>query len=154
VVGDELGVRRMSQLVEVSGILRYGVASYGPKLVVELDKSLAAYYLALIPKSHGARSQMYPSHISVVRKEQLITDGFWGHYEGQEVPVYYHPQIRYVPWSTEKPWTYYWLDAYSQDLERIREELGLSNHNKYNDEPPPTPFTRRFHITIANTKPR
>ena len=85
---------------------------------------------------------MYPSHISVVRKEVPKNMLAWRKYQGQEIAFEYDSVI----YNDE---TYYWLNAYSSALENIRLELGLESLSKYTKSPD---GKHKFHITIGNTK--
>jgi len=120
------------------GVLNYGTY---PKVVLNIDKDIAAYYRSLIPKVQSTAPDfalpMYAPHITVVRigKETPSKEN-WGKYEGEKVPFEYENYV----YSDN---LYFWLNAYSTRLEDIREEMGLPRIRiGYND----------FHITIANKK--
>ncbi len=118
----------------MTGTLHYE----GNKLVLNIDPNLTKYYLKLIPKYHDAKPQMYPAHITVVRggKETINKPAAWGKYEGKEIHFTYDNDI-------QSDATYFYLNAYSPELEKIREELGLTKIR---------PGFNSFHITIANVK--
>lgn len=124
----------------MKGILGKGKLVYGPsyRLVALVDKELARYYLALIPKCKNVRPQAYPPHITIVRgKYETPTNlGEWGKYEGHTIKFTYKPRVY---WKGN----YYYLEAYSSDICKIRKELGLPNY-RHN-------FTC-YHLTIGNTK--
>lgn len=67
---------------------------------------------------------------------------YWNLYENKEINFSYEGII-----CNDE--VYYWLGAYSEDLEKIRVELGLSNISPIT-QPPDRGY--RFHITIGNTK--
>lgn len=139
-------------MFQSTGTLHYEITNTDPpyKLILAIDPSIAAYYHSTIPKVHRVRRQMYAPHISVIRKEAPPNLLHWNRYEGQEVSFEYEHNVR---WDN----VYYWIDAYSLELERIRAELGLHNaplHPATYHTPMPEgyAYTKRFHITIGNTK--
>ncbi len=128
-----------------SGPLRYVVDNSGHKLNVMVDPGVVDYYRSLVPPYIGLNKQAYPPHISVVRKETPPNLDLWGKYEGQEVRFAYSNVIHHGK-------VYYWLNAFSERLEEIRLELGLPVSTEYTR--PPDGWTKCFHITIGNIKPR
>jgi len=118
-----------------SGVLRY-VEDHTAKLVI--DPEIARYYKNFIPKCYYVQPQMYPAHITVVRKsrEEPTNWEAWGKYEGREISFSYNPKIY-------RDGSYFSMEAFSKDLEDIREELGLPRIRTGFD---------KFHITIANNK--
>lgn len=127
------------KLFQSSGILHYGEN----KLIVEVDRELAKYYFALVPKSINLQPQRYAPHISVVRKETPPNKQYWDKYEGEIIEFLYEPYV----YNDE---VYYWLNTFCNRLERIRLELGLPISSQYTR--PPSGFDKCFHITIGNTK--
>lgn len=126
------------------GPLRYGVDNAGiPKLNVMVCPGIVSLYRALMPEYIDCRPQMYPPHISVVRKEVPPKMELWGKYEGEEVEFAYH---NYVYNGT----VYWWLNAFSKRLEEIRLELGLPVSTQYTR--PPIGWIKCFHITLGNNK--
>lgn len=124
-----------------TGTLRYGkTVNY---LVLDVDQGIVNYYRALMPKWIKTNSQLYPAHISVVRKEDAINKEFWGKYEGELVNFSYSNIIH-------NGQVYYWLNAWSKRLEDIRLELGLQVDSPYTK--PPDGLEKTFHITIGNVK--
>lgn len=121
-----------------------GTLSYSPnKLILSIDPGINNFYRSLIPRWIPLNSQMYPPHISVVRKEIPKSMEFWGVSEGEQIEFGYSPIIQ---WGT----MYYWLDCYSRRLEEIREQLGLPLATQY-------PclregFRKTFHTTLGNVK--
>lgn len=130
-------------LYEAQGILRYSIVDVGYKLIVEVDQGIADFYRSLIPKARYVQRQMYPAHISVVRKEEPPSLEAWGKYEGEEIDFWYDNEIK---WGQ----VYYWINAFSEKLEKIRTELGLPVSSQYTR--PPGSWIKCFHITIGNTK--
>lgn len=130
-------------LYESKGVLRYGEADYGHKLVVEVEQAIADYYRSLIPKYKTANRQRYGAHISVVRKETPVNLDAWGRREGQEVTFWYEPVIR-------EGTVYWWLNVFCTELEEVRTELGLEVSSPYTV--PPEGFFKCFHMTIGNKK--
>lgn len=115
----------------------------GYKLVLMVDQEISNYYRALIPKWIYTQPQMYPAHVSVVRKEVPINLDAWGKYEGHKVEFFYSPIIHSGK-------VYYWLNVFCKRLEEIRIELGLPVSSPYTL--PPEGFVKAFHTTIGNTK--
>jgi hypothetical protein len=114
----------------------------GSKLIVEVNPEITTYYRALVPKYINLNPQKYAAHISVVRKEP-VDSPHWGKYEGEMVTFHYENIVHHGQ-------VYYWLDAFSNRLEDIRVELGLSVSSEYTR--PPDLFEKVFHITIGNLK--
>lgn len=111
------------------------IACFSTWCVAYVDPEIGKYYYSLIPKARYASRQKYPPHITVVRKDLESANGLdWDQYNGKLITVYYENVLR----SSD---IYYWLDAWSKDIEEIRVSLGL----------PPHRFDR-YHITVGNTK--
>lgn len=117
-----------------------GTVFYGPgiRAVVEIDEGIINFYRSLIPKYYTIKPQKYKAHITIVRLniEKPTNMEPWGKYEGEKIKFSYSPRIK-------NDLTYFWLDSYSEDIERIREELGLPKYRVDRQE---------YHITIANLK--
>lgn len=125
------------------GPLIYSTDNAGlPKLNVVVDPGIMSFYRALIPKYCEARAQMYPAHISVVRKERPNMS-LWGKYENEEIEFSYSNIIH-------RGTVYWWLNAFSTRLEEIRRELGLPVSSEYTR--PPDGWIKCFHITLGNSK--
>lgn len=128
-----------------TGIVQYFDGNERPhKAWALVDQELARFYRSLIPKHYAVQPQRYPAHISFVRKIRPANLEVWGKHEGLVVSFQYENVI----YNDE---IYWWLNAVSPDIEKIRNELGM---------PPVGPTTwspdgrHRFHISIANTKGR
>jgi hypothetical protein len=117
-----------------------GILRYGPDIraIVEIDRNIGKYYRSLIPKYCFVRVPMYHPHITVVRlkKESPSNLVNWGKYEGELIEFEYSGIIKFDG-------KYYYLDAYSDRIGKIREELGLSFYRMGFDS---------YHITIGNAK--
>jgi hypothetical protein len=109
------------------------------KLIVEVDNDIGNYYRSLVPSR--IQKPMFPSHISVVRENNLLSE-FWQKYHNQEIDFYYNHYI----YNDD---IYYWLEASCDLLECIRTELGLEPTSYYTKSPD---GQHKFHITIGNTK--
>jgi hypothetical protein len=141
-----------------SGILHYfhgpdeeGQDSY--KLTLTVDPGIVKFYRSLIPKSIKHNQPLHDPHISIIRKEIPPDLTAWERYEGEEVEFFYSPIICPLPGTEES--VYLWLNAYCLRLEAIRDELGFNlqpPHPSHSVYPPPPPYTRKWHITIANKK--
>jgi hypothetical protein len=121
------------------GTLRYGFTH----LVVDVDTEIPRYYRALLPKYVEIQPQMYPAHISVVRKETPPNMDLWKKYDGEKVEFKYSPIVH-------EGSVYFWLNVFCQRLEKIRVELGLPIHSPYTL--PPEEFVHCFHCTLGNKK--
>ena len=118
-----------------TGTLHYGP---GDRVVLNIDPEITRYYRSFIPKSKRVNSPRYYPHITVVRsgREQVTSPEKWGEHEGELISFEYSPEVN-------EGHTYYTIEAYSNRLEEIREELGLSRmRSGFNC----------FHITIGNNK--
>lgn len=122
-----------------TGTLRYGYTN----LVLDVDQGIVDFYRAMLPKWIRTNRQMYPAHISVVRKEVPPNMQFWGKYAGEQIEFQYSNIIH-------NGTMYYWLNAWCKRLEEIRQELGLPVDSPYTR--PPADFAKTFHITIGNIK--
>lgn len=123
------------------------VVKYGPgiRAIAEIDQNISDYYRSLIPKYFYAKSQAYPAHITIVRtnKENPTNMEYWGKYEGEKINFEYDPII-------QRDNKYFWLNAYSEEIGDIREELGLPRFRDdtwYGGEK-----RNEYHITIGNVK--
>jgi len=125
------------------GKLRY--SDEGWKLIVEVDKGIAEYYRALIPKWLPVMPTRYDPHITVVRqeKEEPVHKEHWKKYQGEEVEFFYSPIV-------QQGKVYYWLNIFCVQLEDIRLELGLPVRSEFTL--PPEGFRKCFHMTVANKK--
>src|SRR6516162_327375 len=130
----------LEAMFESEGKLQYGP---GIRLVAWVDQSVADYYRKMIPKYHYVQPQMYKAHITIVRtgKETPTNMDAWGKHEGEIVPFRYDTQIR-------TDGTYWYLNAYSERIGEIREELGLPRF-RFGDL---GADRQSYHITIANNK--
>jgi hypothetical protein len=124
-----------------TGILKYSENPY--KLIVLIDKEITNYYRSLIPKYVITNRQMYPPHISVVRKEEPVNLEAWNKYQDQEIDFEYEN----IVYSGE---VYIWLNVFSSKLEEIRLELGLPVTSLYTR--PPGEYKKVFHTTLGNYK--
>ena len=113
------------------------------RCVLLIDEGIAEFYRALIPKAQSWQRPRYRSHITVVRTGiENVSDKLWGYGKGMKIPFTYDPYI----WIDHK---YIFLDAFSPELEDVRENLGLPRQRM----PHPKGMDYScFHITIANMK--
>ena len=133
----------MITLYKSTGILRYSIGNTGYNLIVVVCPDISYYYHSLIPKSIILNTQRYKPHISIIRKETPINLDLWGKYQNKPINFEYSNYIH----NGE---VYYWLNAFSTELENIRLELGLPVSSPYTR--PPGEYKKCFHITIANCK--
>ena len=123
------------------------IIKYGPgiKVIAEIDQEISNFYRSLIPKYYCVKSQAYTAHITIVRlhKETPIKMENWGKHEGRIISYYYSPIV-------QNDDTYFWLNAYSEEIGDVREELGLP---RFRDDTIYGGIKRNeYHITIGNCK--
>lgn len=130
-------------MFKCTGILEYSENPY--KLIVKVPFDIVNYYHFQISQwAHvDLNRQRYAPHISVVRKEIPKNLSVWRKYHGKRVGFEYD----HVVYNDQ---TYFWLNAFSSDLETVRNELGLTRVSKLTQSPD---GKHRFHITIGNLKP-
>ena len=112
------------------------------KLILQVDSEIGRYYKSLIPKYISCNKQKFQTHISVVRKVIPPNMQFWNKYQGKSVEFEYDNEIHFCE-------TYFWINAFSTELEFIRSELGLPLGSKIKA---PHGFMHTFHITLGNRK--
>lgn len=129
-------------MYESTGILEYN-DDY-TRLVLRIDQAIADYYLSLIPKYRNVIRQRHDAHITIVRsgRDIIVNKECWKKYDKSIIKYYYDGIIRHGK-------IYYWMDAYSVELEDIRLELGLE---LYNFDDKVSEYRKRFHFTIGNVK--
>ncbi len=129
-----------------TGIIKY--YRNPDKVIVEVDNELSKFYKSLIPKYLNVKNQMFLPHISVVRRELYINFEYWNKYNGKEVEFLYDNYI----YNGE---VYYWLNVFSEELERIKIEL-VSNSPQILNLPKNPEYYQdgryKFHITLGNIK--
>ena len=129
-------------MFQTTAIVKY---QSGPKAVAVIDQNISDYYRSLIPKYYYPNPQLYQAHITIVRtkKEVPANLDLWGKHEGRKILIDYDPYIYYVQ-------PYFYLNAQSNEIGDIREELGLP---RFRDDRAFGGVLRyEYHITIANTK--
>lgn len=127
------------------GVIRYShTPEYGYRCVCEVERDLADYARALIPKGIGVYGTRYHPHISIVRYETPTLEE-WGRREGQEVVFVYDMRVR------NNGGVYWWLNVDSPELKVVREELGLAGSSRLSRPPDGIDC---FHLTVANSKER
>jgi hypothetical protein len=132
------------QYIPSIGIVRYTVEPIvGHKVILEIDEEIKRFYFNLIPRYLDIQPQKYRAHISVVRKEKTpINMNAWSRHEGKEIPFFYSPLQRHGE-------VYWWIDAFSAELEDMRMELGLPLDSRWH---PPPGYRHTFHISLGNKK--
>jgi hypothetical protein len=123
------------------------VVKYGPAMqaVARIDQGISDFYRSLIPKAYGVQPQAWPAHITIVRKgkETPTKMDAWGKHEGRTIEFTYDTTI-------QTDGTYFWLNAWSEEVGDIREELGLP---RYRDDSAFGGVSRQeYHITLGNVK--
>lgn len=106
-------------------------------LIVEFSRSdLDIYYQYFLRKKFGdsyfLQRPLYGCHCTVVKGDEFIKpeyESYWGKYNNRKIELIYNPEELY------KHWKFWSLGVISNDLNNIRNELGL------NKVP--------FHITIG-----
>lgn len=120
------------------GILKYTE----DKLIVEVDPDIGYYYRYLMPRYYGIKKPLFPSHISVVRNEEIRFTKYWAKYEGSAIEFDYDNYIYCGD-------IYVWLEVQDEFLKEIRLELGLTATSSITRSPD---LKHDFHITIGNFK--
>jgi len=114
---------------------------YDDYCVAYIDKNIGVYYRRLLPRAWYVQPPAYPPHATVIRKGIEVApsgEKNWGKYQDMLVPIYYLEGV-------ESGGPYFWLTAFSPQLNVIRQELGLHPYR--------FPFDCS-HITIGNIKNR
>lgn len=86
------------------------------------DEGIVSFYAWLL-KRYGVpteQNKLWGPHISVIKSQEPQDKTNWGKGEGSDVEFWYTTKIR---WDNEK---HAWLDVFSPQMSRIREELGLA----------------------------
>lgn len=122
------------------GKLQYHSDPY--KLIVVVDPEISNFYQSLIPKYIVFNRQMYVPHISVIRNENIQNIELWGKYDGIDFEFEYENYI----YSSSN---YLWLNVFSEELESIRLELGLTKTSQITRSPD---GRHKFHMTLGNFK--
>jgi hypothetical protein len=110
-----------------TGILHYdplpGSKHYEPWWgLLQCDDQIAKYYTWHL-KRHGVEvdpANLWGVHVSILKGESPPKPEVWGKYEDYEVEFHYNHLIRYDNGK------HAWVDVYSEDLSKIREELGFA----------------------------
>jgi hypothetical protein len=129
-------------MFESTAIVRYGSET---KVFALIDPAICEYYRSLIPKYYYPKPQYHKPHITIIRskKESPTNLDNWGRHDGRLINFRYSPYVHYDG-------VYFWLNAYSPQIEEIRLELGLP---RFRDDREFGGILRQeYHITIANTK--
>jgi hypothetical protein len=112
----------------------FTVKVYNNYAVGYICQDIVNYYYSLIPKYYYAARQKHPAHVTIIRKD--IEFGNLEKYDG------YRGLLEYDPYCNIDN-NYIWLNAYSTDIGKIRQSVGLPEY-RY-------PFTS-YHITVGNFK--
>lgn len=111
-----------------TGILQYdpgkGTKQFDPWwALLNCDDEISRYYawqmkhhgIELYSNNHG----LWKTHVSVLKGDAPSDASLWAKYDGFEVEFHYNHIIRYDNGK------HAWVDVYSEDLSKIREELGF-----------------------------
>ena len=113
-----------------------GIISAGK---VWVEPQISFYYRSLVPKYINIYPTRYKPHITFIRFKY---EWFWGDsfeiYDGDLVKFEYSNVVCY-----ERP--YYFLNVFSEDLDKIRLDLGLTPRRLLENR-------QIYHITIGNNK--
>jgi len=137
-----------------SGILQYdpgkGTKQFDPHWgLILCDDEISRYY-AWHLKKWG--QEVYPNdkglwgtHVSLLKGDSPNNPEHWGKYDGYEVEFHYNHIVRYDNGK------HAWVDVYSEDLSKIREELGFDP--KYWYHLTIGRLVRPFNITLEQLVP-
>ena len=127
----------MNDLCKSSGNIIYYPSHW---IVLYCCEELRKYYAWFLLK-YGieAKHPRYGSHICVnygnIQKPSLDKMHLWNKYNNQEIEFFYSNKI-------QTDGKYYWLNVFSDKLDEIRNELGLTND-----------LHCGLHLSIGHTKP-
>jgi hypothetical protein len=123
-----------------------GIVKYDPKVdrgsfvkwwvILQCDLELVRYYQHIFYKLYWRKlqTQMWSSHISLVRGEEPINKDKWKKYNGKIIEFEYEYDGEFL-----NNGRHFWLKAHSPLFKDIRMSLGLS----------PEPFVP-FHLSIGS----
>jgi len=111
------------------------------RLALDIDPGIVEVARALVPKYVRLNRTKFAPHLSVVR-ETTMTSPLWGSHDGERVAFTYDTLV----WEGE---VYFWLQAESPRLRKIRVELGLPPMDWYCYPPD---LADCFHATVGNLK--
>jgi hypothetical protein len=107
------------------------------KIIVSVDRGIGDYYYRMIPYHFVARRPLYTDKITVVRTgKETICFTETGKFEGRPIKFSYDGVIRLDP-------PYFYLDVWSEDIEKVRRELGLPKFRA---------GFKTYHMTVGNIK--
>ena len=125
----------LNQWIQIKGRVRYGK---GHRVVADIDPELTRLYRSFIPKYINHNIPRYYPHVTIVRGKYETPSNMnvWKKHQGRQIKLMYSPYIHIGR-------VYIWLSVMSDDIKRIRNELGLSDcFDRF----------KGYHITIANRK--
>ena len=101
--------------------------------IVKTDEGIIEYYKKQIRDHFDLKFEktVWGSHISAIRGEEPLKKELWNKYPKEKISFTYSNRIY-------RKHYFFCVDAYSERLEQIREELGLSKLPKFG-----------FHLTIG-----
>ena len=112
-----------------TGILQYdpgqGLKHFDPHWALLLCDDEVSRYYAWHLKKHGVEiysndKGLWKTHLSVMKGEPVPNPEAWNKYQDYEIEYHYNHFIRYDNGK------HAWVDVYSEDLSKIREELGFA----------------------------
>lgn len=112
-------------------------------IVLNIPKDIVYYYRWLVKKYTGFILQppSWGAHISIVKGIKPKNTNLWKKYNLKHIKFTYTNDIRWSgdTMSHQYPYKFWFIDAYSNELLEIRQELGYYNYPNH-----------KFHITIGN----
>lgn len=137
-----------------TGILQYdpgkGEKHFDPHWALVLcDDEISRYYAwhlkrwgqEVYPNNKG----LWRTHVSALKGDAPPNPSVWSKYDGFEIEYHYNHIIRYDNGK------HAWVDVYSEDLSKIREELGLGP--KYWYHLTVGRLMRPFNVEVENLVP-
>jgi hypothetical protein len=117
----------------------YGRLAYkNTWVVLECGRGIIDYYKYWVEfkKNFKLNTPLHGAHVTVVagKYEDVSFHPSWKKYDGQIIKFQYDGFIK-------DDGSYFWIEVKSEELERIRRELGLTSTPKW-----------PFHLTIGNLK--
>lgn len=111
-----------------TGVLQYdpgkGSKQFDPHWALVLcDDEISRYYAWHLKKwgqeTYSNDKGLWKTHVSALKGDEPPNPVSWAKYDGYEITFYYTHLIRYDNGK------HAWVDVYSEDLSKIREELGF-----------------------------
>ena len=125
------------QLLEGTGVLTYDPYRPGLKtkkdwwIVVNTDNEICRYYRWWVWNRYmiDLQNPSWGAHLSVLRGGKPAEDKMhlWKKYQGETIKFKYEAFVRHTGITGNEPNIFWYVDAWSDRLGEIRDELGFTN---------------------------